>query len=122
MSPDDEAYLVDIGLAARRLTQLSAGVDKPTFDASEIHQLAIMKLLQDIGEAASRLSIHARQAIPEVPWRQVVGLRHHLVHDYGGVDLDLIWATLQTDIDPLLTAIERFLPPESRYPPPPTNR
>ena len=117
MSPDDEAYLVDIALAARRLKRLVLGIDKLAFDASEVHQLAFMKLLQDIGEAASRLSSDARQAVPDVPWRQVVGLRHHLVHDYGGIDVELIWATIQTDIDTLLAAIEPFLPPESRYPP-----
>src|SRR5206468_11625970 len=92
--------------------QLAQGLEKQAFDESRVHQLAFMKLLQDIGEAASRLSPVARNAISEVPWPKVIGLRHHLVHDYGGIDLQRIWSTVREDIEPLLAAIEPVLPPE----------
>jgi len=89
MSPDD-AYLLDIVLAAREIRQLARTVDHADFEESRVHQLAFMKLLQDIGEAANRLTPATREAMSDVPWPEIIGLRNRLVHDYRGIDLELI--------------------------------
>jgi uncharacterized protein with HEPN domain len=111
--PQDDAYLLDIVLAAREVQQLAATIDQRSFEESRVHQLAFMKLLQDIGEAANRLSPATRAGLPAVPWPEIIGLRNRLVHDYRGIDLELVWETIAQDIEPLLAAIEPLIPPEA---------
>jgi uncharacterized protein with HEPN domain len=108
----DDSYLLDIVVAAREVRQLRMRTDQRTFQENRFHQLAFMKLLQDIGKAASRLSPAARTAFPDVPWREIIGLRHHLVHDYAGIDLNRIWLTIQQDVEPLLEALEPAIRPD----------
>ena len=109
----DDSYLLDIVLAARELKELARTVDRPSFEASRVHQLAFMKLLQDIGEAAARVSSGSRQRYSSVPWSAIIGLRNRLVHEYRGIDLDLVWRTVSEDIDPLLSVLERVVPPDT---------
>lgn len=109
----DDAYLLDMLLAAREVRQLATAMDRRAFEQSRVHQLALMKLLQDIGEAASRVSPVVRRSHPEIAWAEMVGMRNRLVHDYGGIDLDFIWDTADQDIVPLVTALERIVPPDT---------
>lgn len=64
-------------------------------------QLALVHLVQIIGEAASRVSDDLRQRHPEIPWRQVVGMRNRVVHGYFEVDFDLLWDVVTLDIPKL---------------------
>ena len=110
--PDDDALLVDILLAARDAQRLTEGVSRDDFMQNEILQLAIEKLVENIGEAASRLSPAARAKIPHIPWHDVVGMRHRLVHDYGNVDLGQVWHVVEVDLDALIASIEPIVPAE----------
>src|SRR5258706_14114685 len=71
------------------------------FDSDELIQTWIVHHLQLVGEAARKLSEEIRSAHPEVPWKEIVGMRHILVHDYFRVDLDEVWAAVEHDL-PLL--------------------
>lgn len=77
-----------------------------------MHQLAVLKALETIGEAAARLSEQTRTAHPEIPWREIIGMRHRLVHGYFEVDLDKVWDTVHEDLLPLVTWLERMVTPE----------
>ncbi|MDP2897514.1 MAG: DUF86 domain-containing protein [bacterium] len=108
----DEAYLLDMLIAARDAASFISGLTREQFEASRLHQLAVMKALETIGEAAANVSEPSRAAHPELQWREIVGMRHRLVHGYFEVDLEKVWDTVQTDIPTLINAIEPLLPPE----------
>lgn len=96
----DPQRVADMLEAAEKLDeQASKGRDR--FDQDEIVQLAIVHLVQIIGEAASRVSDNLRRRHPEVPWRQIVGMRNRVVHSYFEVDLDLLWDVVTVDVPKL---------------------
>lgn len=82
------------------------------FHDSEPLQSHVKLKLQVIGEAASRLSPETRAAADEIPWRRIVGMRNILVHEYEGVDLDIVWGVvpelpgLRERIDALLESLK----------------
>jgi uncharacterized protein with HEPN domain len=108
----DEAYLLDMLIAARDAVSFLQGSSPAQFGVSRIHHLAVMKALETIGEAAARVSEPTRAAHPEIPWREIIGMRHHLVHGYFEVDLDKMWDTVQNDLPPLIAKLEPLVPPE----------
>jgi uncharacterized protein with HEPN domain len=110
----DEAYLLDILLAARRACQFLEGVTWEEFLQSELHQNAVMRPLGIIGEAASRVSQETKDEYPEIPWHQMIGMRNRLVHEYFRVDLAAVWETVWTDLPPLIELIEPLVPPEGQ--------
>jgi uncharacterized protein with HEPN domain len=65
-----------------------------------------------IGEAAGHVSSTATEALPEIPWREITGMRHRLIHGYADVDLELVWQVVMEDVPPLVAALELLVPPE----------
>lgn len=108
----DEAYLLDMLLAARDAQNFARGLTREQFQASRLHQLAALKALETIGEAASRVSEPLRATRPEIPWRGIIGMCNRLVHAYFEVERDEVWNTVQNDLPPLIAALERLVPPE----------
>jgi uncharacterized protein with HEPN domain len=68
--------------------------------------------LEIIGEAARRVSQQTRDAHPEIPWEQMIGLRNRLIHEYFRVNLATVWDTVQNDLPRLIALIEPLVPPE----------
>ena len=78
----DEAYLLDMLLAARKIQAFTVDVDETGFQANEVLQHAVLRLVQIIGEAARKVSPDFKQSHPQIPWQEIVGMRHLLVHEY----------------------------------------
>lgn len=114
-TPRDPAYLLDILLAARQAAIYAEGLDRKGFEASRLHQDAILRQLTIVGEAASRISEPFRESHPEVPWSSIRGFRNIVVHAYFEVDLDQVWQILQVDIPELIDLINPLL--DERKPP-----
>jgi uncharacterized protein with HEPN domain len=108
----DEAYLLDILIAARRATGFLEGMTWEAFEQSELHQNAVMRPLEIIGEAARRLSQETRDAHPAIPWDQMIGMRNRLIHEYFRVNVMTVWETVQNDLPRLIALIEPLVPPE----------
>lgn len=106
----DEAYLLDILIAAREACQFVSDVTWEQFEQSRLHQSAVIKALETIGEAAARVSPEIRAANPGLPWVEMIGMRNRLIHDYFGVDVVKVWDTVQRDLPPLIIAIEILIP------------
>jgi uncharacterized protein with HEPN domain len=109
----DAALLLDMRLAARDAQSFVEGLDEATFRASRLHQNAVIRSLEIIGEAASKVSAATRIAHPEIPWRQVAGMRHRLIHAYAEVRLDIVWIVLRDHLGPLIADLERLIPGDS---------
>ncbi len=108
----DDAYLLDILIAARKALKFVEGVDRNEFEDNEIIQNAVMRPLEIIGEAAARISSKFRKAHPEIPWKDMVGLRNRLIHEYFRIEYGAVWDTIQNDLPALIVQIEPLIPKE----------
>jgi uncharacterized protein with HEPN domain len=102
------ARLKDILEAIEKIESYSEQGEE-RFRADELIQVWCVHHLQLIGEAARALPAETHQEFPEVPWREIIGMRHILVHQYFGVELDVIWNAITNDLQPLKDAIESAL-------------
>lgn len=90
--------LDDILEAAAKIAAYTAGMNREDFISSSIAADAVVRNLEIIGEAANRLPAEFTDKHPEIEWRKIIGLRHRIVHDYFGVDLDIIWAIISRNL------------------------
>ena len=107
MRPDRDR-LADILEAIEKLRKRLPPTEEELV-ASELLQVWVVHHLQVIGEAANNLSPGFIAEHPEIPWRRIIGLRHALVHQYFGVDLDAIWSIAVNDLPPLEAAVAAIL-------------
>lgn len=114
MPPDlperDLALLLDMSLAAKDALGFILGMDETSFRASRLHQNAVIRSLEVIGEAAGKVSPDVRARHPEIQWREITGMRHRLIHSYAEVRLDVVWTVAHTSLPPLLKALAPLLP------------
>ena len=97
-----------------RITELVARTRKAEFDQDWVIQSALMRELEVLGEAAGRLSTEFVKAHSEIPWREITGIRHKLIHDYFEVDTEVVWRTVTENVPaviPLLSAAAKGLKP-----------
>ena len=109
MSHDDRRTLRQMLDTARQIRSLARGLSRAEFDADIVRHLALLHLIQHLGEAASRLSADFRSAHPEFPWAGMIGMRNRIVHGYDEVDPDIVWRVALHDLEPVVAALERVL-------------
>jgi uncharacterized protein with HEPN domain len=112
LAPRDLSLLLDIVIAAHDARGFVEGLDEAAFLANRLHQNAVIRSLEVMGEAANALTPECRASLPDIPWRQIIGLRHRLIHGYAEVQLDRVWAIVQNDLAPLIAALEPLIPPD----------
>ncbi|MEM2865440.1 MAG: DUF86 domain-containing protein [Candidatus Bathyarchaeia archaeon] len=91
----DRAYLKHIIEAASNIEKFIEGVYKEDFLANVEKQYAVLRGLEIIGEATKNLSEGLKSKHPQIPWKEIAGMRDKLIHQYFGVDLDLVWETVR---------------------------
>lgn len=104
-------HMLDAAYKARQFVQDRGRIDLET---DEMLSLAIVRLLEIVGEAAAHISEPVQTSLPGIPWRQITGARNRLIHGYFDVDLDIVWAILQNDLPPLIAQLEQVLPVRSQ--------
>ncbi len=77
-------------------------------------QLALMRLLEIVGEAANQLPRQGQERFPEIAWPDIVAMRNRLIHCYNSVDVAIVWRVIQQDIPELVRMLERILEPGDR--------
>jgi uncharacterized protein with HEPN domain len=108
----DDAYLLDMLIAARKAIALSKDLTLDALQASDLHQNAIIYILQTIGEAATKVSTEFREQHPEIEWAMIIGMRHRLVHDYRNINVEKVWEALDSGVPDLIEQLESLVPPE----------
>lgn len=108
MNERDALYLSHVLAAIDDIAAFTAE-GRDAFLADKKTQSAVIRQLEVIGEAVKRLSPEATAAGPSVPWRAIAGTRDRLIHGYFSVDLQAVWAMVESDLAPLRDAVDRLL-------------
>ena len=111
MSPRDLVYVGHMLDMAKKATNKTQGLSRGEYDADENLRLALTHLTQTIGEAARQVSREFSDRHPEILWADIIGMRHKVVHDYLGVDEDIVWQVVTGDLPTLVAALESIVPP-----------
>jgi uncharacterized protein with HEPN domain len=112
MSPADKdpwIYLNQMLDFAEKVSLRTATHDRTAFDANEDLQLAVLHLIQMIGEAARRVPATFRDHFPDIPWTAIVGMRSKIVHDYTDVRWPLVWDVASRDVPALAVQLAELL-------------
>ena len=94
---------------SREAVQMVRGRHRQDLDRDRMLVLSPVRLVEVVGEAASRVKPEERARYPSIPWPEVIGMRQRLVHGYETVDLQVLWDTITDDLPPLITELERIL-------------
>ena len=109
MSESDRIRLRHMLDAAREATEFGTGRQRGDLERDRVLALALMRCIEIIGEAASKVSPEVRVKHPDVPWSDIIGMRHRLIHAYFEIDLGRVCDTLTADLPPLILQLERIL-------------
>ena len=109
MPKDDTIRLRHMLDAAREVVDFAKGRIRADLDCDRKLVLALVKDIEIIGEAACQVSLDVRIRSPGIPWDDIVGMRHRLVHAYFDINLDILWKTVQEDLPPLISELERVV-------------
>jgi uncharacterized protein with HEPN domain len=107
-------YFKDIQDALEKIESFTAGLDFDSFAHDDKTIFAVIRALEIIGEAARKIPKTVRSGYSNVPRQDMTGMRDKLIHDYFGVDLRVVWKTLQIDLPPLKAIFDQIIVGESK--------
>ena len=109
MRRDDAIRLRHMLDAAEEALGFAQSRKRHDLDNDRMFMLALVKDIEIIGEAAYQVSEETRRNLPEIPWDDILGMRHRLVHAYFDINLDILWATVQEDLPELVAVLRNVL-------------
>ena len=102
-------YLNDILESITDIRDFTTGQTIESFSTDKKTIKAVVRSLEVIGEAAGKLPQQIRDRYPEFSWQEIIGMRNRLIHEYFGVDLDIVWQTIQEDLEPLDKMVKKII-------------
>lgn len=109
MKKSDTVYLQHILEAIKQIEVYTSNVSYEEFLQERLLQDGVVRQLEIIGEASRNLSSDFRDQQPEIPWRQIIGLRNRVIHAYFELNLTIIWEVVQNDLPSLKQKIEQLV-------------
>jgi len=104
----DLSYIDHIIDCIEKINRYTQKLDKNEFAANELIQDAVIRNLEIIGEAAKKISRSFKNKHQQIPWREITGIRDKLIHDYLGVDIDVVWNTIKNDLPDLKDYLDKI--------------
>lgn len=95
--------------AAREAVSFIAGKNRQDLDANRMLTLSLVKDVEILGEAASKVSEEGKRVSPDIPWRDIIAMRNRLIHGYFDVDLNIVWHTVTDELPPIIQQLEKSL-------------
>ena len=114
MNEDDTTRLRHMLEAAQFAIGFAQGETRQSLDTDRKLVFAMVRAIEIVGEAASRISQAGRDEQPHIPWPAIIGMRNRLVHAYFDIDLDRVWDTITDDLPSLIAELERIIPPDNK--------
>ena len=109
MRRDDLIRLRHMADAAREALSFAKGRTRADLQTDRMLVLSLVKEIEIIGEAASKISEETRDLLPDIPWPDLTGMRHRLIHAYFDINVEVVWQTIVQDVPSLLSLLERTL-------------
>lgn len=113
MQPDDRIRIQHMLDSAWEVQAFVEDRTRDDLDNDRMLVLALVKAIEIIGEAASRISEETQEHYKTIPWMSIIGMRNRLVHAYYDIDLNILWATVWDDLPPLVAELEKILAAET---------
>lgn len=110
MNEQDEVRLRHMLDESRRVQRFIQDRTREDMDSDDLFAYAVVRAVEIIGEAASRVSPEFRAEAAEVPWRNIIGMRNFIVHAYADISYDIVWQVAAGNLPVLVLALERLLP------------
>lgn len=101
MQPEDKVRLLHMIEATDDAIEFIAGISRAELEGDRKTMFAVIRCVEIIGEAASKISDTTRALAPAIPWNAIVGMRNRLVHAYFDVDTDVVWSTVAVELPDL---------------------
>ncbi len=109
---DDRVYLIQVLECIKQIEEYTIN-GREEFMNSRLIQDAVIRNMEIIGEATKRVSPGLREQHPEIPWKEMAGMRDVLIHDYMGVDLNIVWNVISRNLAEIKDHLRALLPIES---------
>lgn len=109
MQETDRTRLHDMLDAVDKVLEFSTGRSREDVHNDDMLAFALVHAVQIIGEAARLISEETRSKLADIPWTEIIGMRHKLVHDYLSIDRDIVWDVAIEDLPPLKKQLETIL-------------
>lgn len=106
---EDKIYLLHIRDAIESIEKFVGDFNFEKFSKDDLTQSAAIRQMEIIGEAVRQLSSNLKRQYTEIPWKDIVGMRDKLIHDYFGVDERRVWETIKRDLPKLKKKIQEML-------------
>jgi len=106
---DDIVRLRHMVETAREAVAMIEDKEMADLRSERMLELSLIRLIEVFGEAAARVTHEGQAKYPSIPWHQIVGMRNRLIHGYDQVDLHILWDTIEIDLPPLITELEKIL-------------
>ena len=101
-------YFNDILESISDIKEFTSGMTFDNFAKDKKTVKAVVRGLEVIGEAANNIPKHIRESYSEIPWEEIIGMRNRLIHEYFGVDSDIVWQTIEEDLAPLEATVKKM--------------
>jgi uncharacterized protein with HEPN domain len=108
LNEDDLSYLMDIIDCIIDINEFTSSVEYYQFEKDKMRKLAVERQLEVIGQAANKISIEAQNSLENIPWKNIIGLRNKLAHDYGEILAERIWKISKNSLQELLNELEKI--------------
>jgi uncharacterized protein with HEPN domain len=109
LSENDAVRLRHMLEYASKALLFAKGKSRADLDNDEQLRLALVQLIQIVGEAASRVSRKFQEQTPSIPWADIIGTRNRLIHAYFDINLNVLWDTINDDLPPLVGQLQKII-------------